>query len=356
MPRLVLGAREGAYSAAHMWIRWGQSSSVIVLLRHGVLHLILMLMLLLLCCLALGLGGSSLGYEEVFSLVAGTATPGTQLIVLQWRMPRILLAVVVGAALGVSGYIFQTITRNPLGSPDLMGFTMGAQTGILTSLILFQASFALVTISALIGGLVCASLVFFLAFRGGFGGLRLILAGIAVSSMLGSFNRWLLIHADSDTAYGAVQAITGSLANTGWEITVPTTLITLVLLALTLCLNGALRNYHLGQDLLISLGANLRYHQPLLLGVGVALVAITTVAAGPLAFVALLAPHLARLLYRASMAPAYASALVGALLLLSADIASQTLFDSLPVGIVTAAVGGVYFMSLLLVEMRKKNA
>lgn len=337
-------------------VRWGDTLSLLIHKKHLLTHTVLTLALVGLMLFALGAGASSIGFTEVASLLVGKATPGTELVITQWRAPRILLAVVIGVALGVSGNIFQTITRNPLGSPDLMGFTMGAQTGILTAIILFQASYTTVTAWALIGGLLSGAVIFYLAFRGGFGGLRLILAGIAMSSMLGSFNRWLIVQADSDTAYGAVKAVTGSLSHAGWDIAFPTTVLTLALLILIIPLSRSLLNYPLGNDLLIALGTRLGREQPWLMLLGISLVAVSTVAAGPLSFIALLAPHLARLMYSATTASLYASAILGAILLLGADILSQTALESLPVGIVTASVGGIYFMGLLLAEMRKKNA
>lgn len=337
-------------------LRWGENFSLLIRQKHLLIHTLLTLVLAGLMLFALGAGASSIGFAEVLSLLTGTATPGTELVITQWRAPRIVLAVVIGAALGVSGSIFQTMTRNPLGSPDLMGFTMGAQTGILTAIILFQASYATVAAWALIGGILSGAIIFSLAFRGGFGGLRLVLAGIALSSMLGSFNRWLIVQADSDTAYGAVKAVTGSLSHAGWDTALPTLILIGLLLILLIPISRSLRNYPLGDHLLIALGSRLRSEQPLLMLLGISLVAVSTVAAGPLSFIALVAPHLARLMYSATRAPLYASAIVGALLLLGADVLSQTALESLPVGIVTASVGGLYFMGLLLVEMRKKNA
>ncbi|WP_165243379.1 FecCD family ABC transporter permease [Corynebacterium lizhenjunii] len=321
--------------------------------RSLVVSLALMTVCLVLMFAAIGVGGSSLSYADAWAVLTGHGTASQRLVIVEWRLPRILLAVIIGAALAVAGAIFQTITRNPLGSPDIIGFTMGAQAGVLVAIVLLGSSLAVVSFAALLGGIACGAVIFVVSFKGGFGGLRLILAGIAISAMVGSFNRWLIVKADSDTAYAALKAVTGTLAAAEWQVTSFALVATLVVLGLITACARDLRNLELGQDLAAGLGTHTQRAQAALVLLGTALVAIATTAAGPIGFIALVAPHLARMMSQSSRAPLVASGLSGAVLLLAADIASQALLESMPVGVVTAAVGGVYFMGLLVVESRK---
>ncbi|WP_202879027.1 MULTISPECIES: iron chelate uptake ABC transporter family permease subunit [Corynebacterium] len=346
-------ASEDMTPTGHILLSSRSRWSVLLSARTLAVTLALAAVCAVLMFFAIGVGGSSLSYADVWNVLTGHGTRSQRLVILEWRMPRILLAVIVGAALGVAGAIFQTITRNPLGSPDIIGFTMGAQAGVLVAVVLFGRSLLGVSFAALLGGVLCGAVIFVVSFKGGFGGLRLILAGIAISAMIGSFNRWLIVKADSDTAYAALRAVTGTLAGAEWSVATFSLSATLVVLVLILLCSRDLRTLELGQDLAAGLGTNTQRAQGVLVILGTALVAIATTVAGPIGFIALVAPHLARLMARASIAPLVASGLAGAVLLLAADMASQALLESMPVGVVTAAVGGVYFMGLLIVESRK---
>lgn len=337
------------------WLRFGRSASLLVPRRPAALGAALTLACLALAITGIGMGATSYSYADALRVLLGEEAGGAQLVIFEWRLPRILLALSVGAALGVSGNIFQTLTHNPLASPDLIGFTMGSQSGILVAVLLFGGSLATVSLSALLGGLAVGGLIAALSLRGGFGGLRLILAGIAVSSMLGSFNRWLIVRADPDTAFGALKAVTGTLASSDWNVAVPCGLGTLAALVLVLTRSRELRALQLGTDLAQGLGTNVRRAQVTLVILGAALVALATMAAGPIGFVALIAPHIARSLTHRMASGAYTAGAVGALLLLGADLLSQTLLDDLPVGVVTGAVGGLYFMGFLVVEARARK-
>lgn len=338
------------------WVRVGHSISVLVPRRLTIVGGTIAVLCALLAVAALGLGSSSYSHADVIQVLSGEGSRGAQLIILEWRIPRILLALSVGTALGVSGAIFQAITRNPLGSPDLIGFTMGAQTGILVVVVLFGGGFVSLSLAALVGGVLVGALIYALSFHGGFGGLRLILSGIAVSSMLGAFNRWMIVSTDADTALGALQAVTGTLAFADWTVAAPTMVGIALLIAFTMARVRDLRTVELGSDLAKALGTRLNFSQAVLVLSGTALVALATMAAGPIAFVALVAPHIARMLTHRNTAPPFVSGLVGAFLLLAADVLAQTVLDSIPVGVVTASVGGVYFMGLLIAEARTRKS
>ncbi|WP_129360097.1 MULTISPECIES: FecCD family ABC transporter permease [Micrococcaceae] len=353
--RYLGGALVPSAPRGYWWFRAGTRLSVLVERRVLIVGCLLAVVTVVLGLFAVGLGGSSVGFEQVFRIFIGEGRASARFVVFELRIPRIVLAIVVGSALGTAGAVFQVLTRNPLGSPDLIGFTMGAQTGILVSVVLFGGTLVPVPIAALIGGLVAGTAIWMFSFRGGFGGLRLILAGIAISSMLGSLNRWLILRTDSDTAFGAITSVIGSLAGAGWERIIAVGPATLLIQALVLAMFREVQVLDLGEDLAVCLGTRVDRAQILLVLLGTALVALATTAAGPISFVALVAPHLTRMLCRTATASLMVSALFGAFLLLAADVLSQSMLDSMPVGIVTSAVGGIYFMGLLLTEARKRQ-
>lgn len=336
-------------------LRAGHTLSVLVSRRSAVAAITLTAACALLAAVALGAGSSSHSYADVVDVLRGGGSGVARLVVLEWRVPRTILALTVGAALGAAGAIFQALTRNPLGSPDLIGFTTGAQTGILVAVLLGGGA---VThgIAALVGGAVVALLIYALSSRGGFGGLQLVLVGIAVTAMLGSVNRWLILRTDPDSAYGAAKAVIGTLAAADARVATWSTLAIGLVGTLVLLRSRDLRALDLGHDLALALGTPLGRVRSIFVLLGAALVAIATMAAGPIAFVALAAPHAARLLTRAPSAPLVVAGATGALMLLAADVVAQTLLEGLPVGVVTATGGGLYLFILLVSDSRTRTA
>ncbi|MDO5644579.1 MAG: iron chelate uptake ABC transporter family permease subunit [Dermabacter sp.] len=306
--------------------------------------------------LALMLGERTFTPGEVLRALTGRADdPLTELYVLTWRLPRALAALIVGALLGVSGAMFQTLTRNPLGSPDIIGFTTGAHTGGLIVLILVGSSYAAVAGGAVAGGLATALAVMLLARRGRTSGFRLIIVGIALTSMLASLDTYLVLTADLDIAMVASVWGAGSFNGVAWEYAAPSLAVGLVLLALAALLARPLAQLDLGDDLAEAIGARPERTRVLTILLGVALVAVTVTVAGPIAFLALAAPQIARRLIRAEGTPMLPAALVGAPLLLAADLVAQHAFGatSLPVGVVTVSLGGIYLLILVARERRK---
>ncbi|MCZ9309988.1 FecCD family ABC transporter permease [Corynebacterium uberis] len=301
----------------------------------------------------LGNGSSSVGYPQVLEVLRGQGTRSARLVVVEWRVPRIVIGAAVGVCLGVSGAVFQTITRNPLCSPDIIGFSTGAQTGILLAVMVFPGSLVSVSTAALIGGVATGAIIFALTTGGGFSGNRLVLAGIAIAAMLGSVNRYLMLRAHKLEAYGGLRAVTGSLEGAEWSMARYATLGTLVIVVALMACSRAMSTLALGPEIAIGLGTSVGRTQGLLVVLATAAVALATVAAGPIAFIALAAPHITRLITGAPTVPLVASGAMGAVMLLVADAISQTLFEGLPVGTVTAGLGGIYFMGLLVYQTRK---
>ena len=305
--------------------------------------------------IALGLGDLPLSPAEVVEALFATDGSFTSTVVRDWRLPRVLGALVFGAALAVSGAVFQSLTRNPLGSPDVIGFATGAYTGALIALTVVGSGAISASAGALAGGLLTAVVVYLLAYRRGMQGFRLIIVGIAVTAMLHAANLFLLLRAQEEVAMAAAIWGAGSISLLGWPTLVPA-MVGLLLCSPGLLLIPGLRQLELGDDSAAAHGVAVERVRIGLVLFAVALVAIVTASTGPIAFVALAAPQVARRLAGSAGIPLISSAAVGALVLLSADlIAQHALPVDLPVGIVTVVLGGAYLLTLLVREARSRS-
>ncbi|GAA1009540.1 ABC transporter permease [Acrocarpospora pleiomorpha] len=308
--------------------------------------------------LAVGTGDYDIAPADVIRVLTGEGKRAHVFVVETLRLPRVLTAILVGAALGLAGALFQSLTRNPLGSPDVLGFGTGAATGALLQIIVLGGGMTAVAGSALAGGLATALVIYGLAFRRGVHGDRLILVGLAVSCGLVAVNTYLIARADFADAHVAVTWLTGNLNGRTWDQVHLLTVALAVLLPLTLGFGRRLRLMELGDELATALGIAVERSRLTLLLLGVGLTAVATVAAGPIPFVALAAPQLARRLTGATCPVPVVSALMGALLLLAADLAAQRVFApaQLPVGVMTGSLGGVYLVWLLLTDRRRARS
>jgi iron complex transport system permease protein len=297
---------------------------------------------------ALSTGEFTVPVPDIVSAIFGQGTPVAELIVGKLRAPRVVTGLLVGAAFGLSGAIFQSLTRNPLGSPDFIGFTAGASTGGILAVI---AGGSAMTIAggALAGCVVTAALVYLLAYRGGVQGYRLVLVGIGANALLVAVNSYILTRANINDAANAGAWLTGSLGGRGWEHAWPVALALLVLLPLCLSIARPMRMIEMGDDAAKAMGIRVEVVRAAAVTAGVLLSGVATAAAGPVIFVALAAPQLARRLTRSPGVTLASSALMGAVLLTAADLAAQRVLapTQLPVGVLTAAIGGTYLVLLL---------
>lgn len=301
----------------------------------------------------LALGDYPLTTEEVIGVLTGRVDGLARTVVLDWRLPRVLAAIGFGAALGVSGAIFQTLTRNPLASPDIIGLANGSFTGMLVALLLLGGSWPALMAGSLLGGLAAAVAIFLLALRQGLSGFRFIVVGIGVSAMLAAFNSWLLLRADLDVALFAAAWGAGTLNTATATVVWPALACLVVLFAVLPLAARPLRQLELGDDVAAATGVRLTRERAILIGLAVALVSAVTAVAGPIAFIALAAPQIARRLTRSPGIPLVATGLVGGVLLLASDLVAQHLIPlTVPVGVVTVVVGGLYLTQLLLRERR----
>lgn len=327
-------------------------------LRLDPRSLIVVVLLLVAACAAgialIGTGDAKIPAADVLRTLAGNGTAYQDFIVNELRLPRVLVGLLVGASLGLGGALFQSVSRNPLGSPDVLGLSQGATAGALVVIVLLSGSASQVTAGALAGGLGTGLAIYALAWKRGVHGYRLVLVGIGVNAVMTAVNGYLLTKADLVDATRAVVWMTGSLNGRDWDQVQPLLALCAVLVPLVLANARGLRMTEMGDDVSYALGVRVQRVRLLLMIAAVLLTAAATAAAGPVSFVALTAPQLARRLTRSPGPNLVPSLCMGAALLVAADWASQRAFgaDQLPVGVVTGVLGGAYLLWLLVTERR----
>lgn len=321
---------------------------------HPIHILVASVLMILVCGLAtysMTLGKFSFSLLQVVDVVLGSGEGGVKdRIILNIRLPKVLTAMFVGAALGISGAVFQSVSRNALGSPDVIGFTTGAATGAIAQIVLFEQGALAVAVSAIAGGIVTAIIVYVLAIKSGVvGGYRLILTGIGIGSILSALNGLMLVKGNLDNAIMANLWLAGSLHARTWTHVYPVMLGVVVLMPIMMCLKRALAMIEMGDDVATQLGIRVERVRLSMIFFAVVLAAVATGAAGPIAFIALAAPQLVARLRRSRSLSLFSSALMGALLVLMAHVLMQWLpFQaSMPIGRMTGIVGGIYLIWLL---------
>lgn len=332
-----------------VWRRGGVS----LLLRPRLLAVsgVLLGLTILLGAFAMTIGTFEISVGQVFAILFGQGDGGpAERIVQHIRLPRVLTGVFAGAALGVSGAIFQSVSRNALGSPDVIGFTTGAATGAIAQIVVFGGGPVQVAISAVVGGLLTALVVYLLSRKAGVtGGYRLVLTGIGVGAVLGALNGLMLVRGNLDNAITANLWLAGSLNARTWAHAWPVMIGTAALIPLVALAARRLTLMEMGDDLASQLGVPVERTRLLLIICAVLLAGLATGAAGPIAFIALAAPQLTVRLTRSDSMPVMSAALMGACLLVLADLLSQVMPAGLvvPIGRMTGIVGGLYLIWLL---------
>ncbi|GGS43114.1 FecCD family ABC transporter permease [Streptomyces violaceus] len=306
-------------------------------------------------CLSVGVGDFPISLSRVIATILGRGEQVDQFVIMDLRMPRALAGLVVGIALGVSGAITQSIARNPLASPDVLGITSGAS-AVAVFLVTVSGGTAAAIVNsvglsaaALAGGLGTGLLVYFLAWRRGIDGFRLILIGISVSAVMQAITTWLLVTADIRDVAKAQAWLVGSLEDRAWGEVRVALWCSLVLLVVVSFVAFQFKPMHFGDEVAAGLGVRYAAVRAVLLLCAVLLAGVAVSAAGPVPFVALVAPQVAMRLARCPTPPMVASGLVGSLLLIGSDLVARTALPvSLPVGVVTAAIGGPFLVYLLV--------
>ncbi|UYG06700.1 FecCD family ABC transporter permease [Halomonas sp. M4R1S46] len=302
--------------------------------------------------LSLALGSFPTPFGKVLHALAAPEDSDIAFIVRELRLPRIVLAVLVGAALAVAGAILQGIVRNPLASPDVIGITSGAAMAAVAFLAIFGTGLSIhwLPAAALLGALLSALLVFLLAWKRGITPSRLVLVGIGLSAAMGAVTTLLIVISDDAAAMAAYVWLTGSLYAAQWQDVLG--MLPWLLVAVPLCLTRArhMDAMALGDHVAQGLGVNVLRSRLVLMACSVALAGAAVAFAGGLSFVGLIAPHIAaRLVGRGLARLVPAAALIGALIVLYADLLGRVAFlpEDLPAGIFVSGVGAPFFVYLL---------
>lgn len=317
--------------------RWSTTTGILALLVLAVIAVSTMV------------GHTFYSPQEVLRVILGDTVPGASFTVGELRLPRAMLALFAGFAFGMAGVTFQTMLRNPLASPDVIGISAGASFAAVTGIIVFSLSDLAVSVVALVGALVTATAIYLLADRRGFAGARLILIGIGIAAMIDSLIAYQLSGAAEWDLQAAMQWLAGSLNNASWERLVPLAIVMLLVVPVMLARSADLDVLRLGDDSAAALGVRVAPTRMLLIIGAVILLAFATAATGPIAFVAFMAGPIAARLLGPGSSLLLPAGLVGALLVLVADLVGQFAFASrYPVGVITGILGAPYLVYLLV--------
>ena len=303
----------------------------------------------MLCC-----GNMFYAPSVVFRVLRGEMISSASYAVLRLRLPRMLAAVFSGMAFGMAGFVFQTVLRNPLASPDVIGISTSTSAAAVFCISLLGLQGIVVPAVSVLTGLIVSIVIYLLAARNGFSHVRMILIGIGVQAMLGAVISWVLSRTSEYDVANTMRWMNGSLTNARMQES-----LTVMVIALTGCLfllvhREAMRLIELGDAYAETLGGNIRHLYPKVIAAAVLLVAFATAAVGPVSSVSFLAGPIASRLSGRSRSTLIPSALAGSVLVLAADLIGQFLLPArYPAGVITGLLGGPYLLYLLVTINRK---
>ncbi|MFI5731661.1 FecCD family ABC transporter permease [Kribbella sp. NPDC051587] len=332
--------------------------------RTVVLSLVFAALAIAVALLSLSIGTSKVPIADVIDVLLGGGRRGQRLIVLDLRLPRVATGLLVGIAFAVSGALLQTLSRNALASPDIVGVNSGASAGAVAVIVLAGSGGGNISgfagrvgipLAAVLGGLLATVVVGALSVqRGQVDGGRVVLIGVGIAAAANSLVAWMLVIGDVNDAGRAAAWLAGSLNSREWSDAVPVLIAVVVLLPVAIMFNRDLSAMVLGDDVASSLGVRVARIRLLLLIVATVLAAMATAGAGPIAFVALVAPQVALRLTRMERPPLVTSAMLGAVFVVLADLLARNGLGwlhlgpyELPVGVITAAAGAPYLLHLI---------
>ncbi|KAA9017054.1 FecCD family ABC transporter permease [Niallia endozanthoxylica] len=304
-----------------------------------------------------GTGDMKISPLSVIQVFFGGGTEMEQLVVTNFRLPRIIIALMVGISLAVAGGILQGMVRNPLASPDMLGITGGAAVAVVGFLAFFSDKNNALTVSikwlplaAFVGAGVIAFLVYFLAWKNGVSPIRLILIGIGLSALMQALTTLMMILGPIYRASQANIWITGTVNGSNWNQVSLLVPCTVILIAVSLMMARNMNVQELGDEIATGVGGHVQRQRFFLMVISTALIGSSVAFAGGIGFVGLMAPHMARRLVGSSFGALLpVSALIGGILVMLADLIGRTLFSPLeiPAGVFTSAIGAPYFIYLL---------
>lgn len=308
----------------------------------------LIALIVVLWAASLMFGETFYGPQKILQVLIGETVPGASFTVGELRLPRATVAVAAGIAFGIAGVTFQTMLRNQLASPDIIGISSGASAAGITAIVFFNASQTTVSMWSLLCSLAVAGAIYLLSLKSGFTGTRLILIGIGMAAILQAWTNFVLSKAPSYDLPTATRWITGSLNTMSWQRGLPLLVAVVVIAPVMVMLGHKLNVLRLGDDLAVGLGLRLNAVRVTAIVGAVILIAVATASTGPIAFVEFMAGPNATRLFRQGPSMIAPAGAIGAILVLAADMAGQYFFGTrYPVGVVTGALGAPFLIYLL---------
>lgn len=324
--------------------------------RYIIVTSILAIIAFVLCCAMLMLGNTIYPVDNVLRVLLGEEVKGASFAIGTIRLPRMLAGVFAGFAFGVGGYVFQTMLRNPLANPNVIGITAGSSAAAVFSIIVLHASYTVVSIASVIGGLATVIVIFLLSRGSSFSIGRLILIGIGIQAMLNAVISYLLLIGQQHDIPTAMRWLSGSLNGSKMETLYPLIVVVLIFAPIIIASGKRLELLDLGEQTATSLGVHTDKTRIVLLMSSVIILALATATTGPIAFVAFLSGPIANRLVGIGFSNIIPSGLVGIILVLASDLVGQFAFVArYPVGVITGILGAPYLIYLLYRMNRKGN-
>ena len=322
--------------------------------RAIIANVSLIAIVLCICIMMLLYGNTNYSLDVVIRVLRGENIQGANFAIATLRLPRMLSGLLVGIAFGIAGNTFQTMLRNPLASPDIIGVTSGSSVAAVFCILVLGLSGPAVSIISVISGLLVSMLIYLLSKDISFSGSRLILIGIGIQAMLQAAISFLLLKASQYDVPGAMRWLSGSLNGMTMK-GIPTLFIVVMVFGIiSLLFTKYLQVLELGDEFATTLGIRLSLVRIILILSAVFLIAFATSTTGPIAFVAFLAGPIASKIVGRGSSNVLASGLVGALLVLSSDMIGQYVFSTrFPVGVITGILGAPYMLFLLICINRR---
>lgn len=321
--------------------------------RKIVVAVILMVIMLILGLTMLIYGDKCYSISTIIKVLAGEKVKGATFAIMNVRLPKVLIGALAGMAFGMAGSTFQTMLRNPLASPDIMGVTSGASAAAVFGILILNLGGNIVSIMAVTAGVVVAGCILLLSNGKGFSGGRMILIGIGIQAMLNAVINFLLLKSSQYDVASALRWLSGSLNGVRMASVPRLAIIVLVFGIIIIILNKHLQVMQLGEELSITLGIRTNHIRLMLMFCAVFLVAFATAITGPLASVAFLAGPISKRLSKTGDNNTVAAALMGAILVLAGELVGQFAFGTrYPVGVITGVIGAPYLLLLLQKKIR----
>lgn len=322
--------------------------------RYVSVTIILAIITIGLCCTMMMLGNTIYPVTDVIDVLLGETIPGASFAINEIRLPRTVAGLFAGFAFGAGGYIFQTMLRNPLANPNVIGITTGSSAAAVFCIIVLHTSSTVVSLAAVIGGLVTVAIIYGLSRGTSFAIGRLILIGIGIQAMLNAVISYLMLIGKTNDLPNALRWLSGSLNGAELEMTYPLIMAVVIVTPVLIYFAKQLEMLELGEQAATSLGVNTNKTRVILMISAVLIIALATATTGPIAFVAFLAGPIAQRLVGVGFSNILPAGLIGVILVLGGDLIGQFAFETrFPVGVITGIIGAPYLIYLLIRINRK---